>query len=149
MVVDKIKNINIYSNLSERIRKGLEIINDPELLEKEDGKYEVDGDNIFYMMQRYKTKEASEAKFEAHRKYIDIQAVLRGKEIIGYANIGKLKESIPYKEDILFFETPNDYNEVKLQEGMFVILFPEDGHMPLCNYNEQSNVLKVVVKIKI
>ena len=149
MVVDKIKNINIYSNLSDRIFKGLSILKDPDLFEKEDGKYEVNGDNIFYLVQRYKTKDASETKFEAHRKYIDIQAVLKGKEVIGYANINSLKESVPYKEDVLFFETPQDYNEVKLKEGMFTILFPEDAHMPLCHYNGQSDVLKIVVKIKI
>ena len=101
------------------------------------------------MVQRYKTKDASEGKFEAHRKYIDIQAVLKGKEIIGYANIDSLKENVPYKEDIVFFETPDDYNEVKLQDGMFTVLFPEDAHMPLLDYNGKNDVVKIVVKIKI
>lgn len=149
MIVDTIKNISIYSNLSGRIFKGLEILEDPNLLNKEDGKYEVEGDNIFYLVQRYKTKKSSEAKFEAHRKYIDIQAVLKGKEIIGYTHINNLKENTPYKEDIQFFETPDDFNEIKLTEGMFAVLFPEDAHMPTCDYNEQTDVLKIVVKIKI
>ena len=148
MIVDKIKNIDIYINLSDGIFKGLNVLKDPGLFEKEDGKYEIDGDNIFYLVQRYKTKNVSEAKFEAHRKYIDIQAILKGKEIIGYTHKASLKVSIPYTDDIEFFETPRDFNETKLTEGMFVILFPDDAHMPMCHYNEQSDVLKVVVKIK-
>ena len=48
MIVDKIKNIGLYSKLSERISKGLKLIEDPGLLNKEDGKYEVDGDNLYY-----------------------------------------------------------------------------------------------------
>ena len=149
MIVDKIKNIGLYSKLSERISKGLKLIEDPGLLNKEDGKYEVDGDNLYYMIARYKTKNISEAKFETHKKYIDIQAVLKGKEIIGYTHMSNLKTNVPYKEDIEFFETPEDYNEVKVKEGMFVILYPEDGHMPGCDYNGKSDVLKVVVKVKI
>ncbi len=149
MIVDEIKNKSIYSKLGERIVKGLEILEDPGLINKKDGKYEIEGDNLFYLVQRYKTKNSSEAKFEAHRNYIDIQAVLKGKEIIGYSNINNLKENVPYKEDVLFFETPKDYNEVKLADGMFAVLFPEDGHMPTCKYNEKSDVLKIVVKIKI
>ena len=126
MIVDRVKNINLYFKFSERLAKGLEVLKTPGLAEKEDGKYEVDGDNIYYMISRYKTKNVSEAKFETHKKYIDIQAVLKGKEIIGYAHLSELKETVPYKEDIQFFETPADYLELKLSAGMFAVLFPDD-----------------------
>ena len=53
MIVDKIKNIDIYINLSDGIFKGLNVLKDPGLFEKEDGKYEIDGDNIFYKYQYF------------------------------------------------------------------------------------------------
>jgi biofilm protein TabA len=149
MIADKIKNISLYTNISERIAKGLELLKDHDLINKADGKYEVDGDNIYYLVQRYKTKNYGEAKFEAHRNYIDIQAVLRGREIIGYTNIGNLKENVPYKTDVVFFETPVEFTEIKLTEGMFTLLFPDDGHMPACDYGGKNEVVKIVVKIKI
>lgn len=149
MIVDKIKNISLYTNISEKIKKGLMLLNDKELINKPEGKYEVDGENIYILVQRYKTKNYSEAKFEAHRNYIDIQAVLKGKEIIGYENIDNLKENVPYKTDAAFFETPESFSEIKLTEGMFALLFPGDGHMPACDYNGKTEVIKIVVKIKI
>ncbi len=149
MVVDKIININLYKRLSDRIAKGLEVLSGTDFNNLQDGKYEIDGDNIFYLVQRYKTKKASEAKFEAHKKYIDIQAIIKGKEIIGFEYIENLKENVPYKEDVHFFTNPGDYTEIKLSDGMFTILYPGEGHMPLCNYKKQHDVLKVVVKIKV
>jgi biofilm protein TabA len=149
MIADSIKNISIYKNISERLSKGLEILTDKTLLDKPDGKYEVDGANLFYLVQRYKTKSLSEAKFEAHRKYIDIQAVLKGKEIIGFTNIAGLKESAPYKEDVVFFDMPKDYIELKMHEETFTVLFPEDAHMPACDLGGKNDVLKIVVKIKL
>jgi biofilm protein TabA len=149
MIVDKIKNLDSYKGLSKRLDEGLKIISDPGLVNKEDGKYEVDGDNLFYMVARYKTKDLSEAKFETHKRYIDIQAVLKGKEIIGYTHMDNLKSNVPYTDDIEFFETPGDYEEVKMTEGMFSVLFPQDGHMPGCDYNGKNDIVKVVVKVKI
>ena len=149
MIADKIKNIHLYTNISERIRKGLELLNDKNLINTPDGKYKVDGENIYYLVQRYKTKKASEAKFGAHKNYIYIQAIIKGKEIIGFEYIDNLKENVPYKEDVHFFATPEDYIEIKLSEGMFTILYPGEGHMPLCDYKKQNEVLKVVVKIKV
>jgi len=149
MITDKISNIDLYKNISNRLAKGLDLLKDPALLTRTDGKYEVDGTNLFYLVQRYKTKKVKDAKFEAHKNYIDIQAILRGKEIIGYAHINGLKVSVPYKEDVLFFETPEQYTELKLSESMFAVLFPEDAHMPLCDFGGQNDVVKIVVKVKI
>ena len=149
MVVDKIKNINLYEGLSDRIAKGLEVLSSTDFINLQDGKYEIDGENLFYLVQRYKTKKASEAKFEAHKNYIDIQAIIKGKEIIGFEYIDNLKEVVPYKEDVHFFATPEDYTEIELTEGMFAILYPGEAHMPLCDYDRQNDVLKIVVKIKV
>ena len=150
MIIDTFKNIKLYSDISERLQKGLRILLEPELINKPDGKYQVEGDDIYYLVQRYKTKKPVDAKFEAHRKYIDIQALLKGREIIGFENIARLKENVPYKEDILFFETPGQYTELKLHDKMFAVLFPEDGHMPGLDFEEQQNdVVKIVVKVKI
>ena len=47
MIVDKIENAELYKGLSAGIAKGLELIKDASVAEQENGKYEVDGDNLF------------------------------------------------------------------------------------------------------
>ncbi|MHC4648933.1 MAG: YhcH/YjgK/YiaL family protein, partial [Planctomycetota bacterium] len=66
----------LYKGLSEGIAKGLELLTDASVTAQENGKYEVDGDKLFYMIQRYPTKNKADSLFEAHKDYIDIQAII-------------------------------------------------------------------------
>jgi hypothetical protein len=50
----------------------------------EPGRIEIDGNAIFALIQEYQTVPSEEKKPEAHRKYIDVQYVFQGSEIIGY-----------------------------------------------------------------
>jgi YhcH/YjgK/YiaL family protein len=150
MIFDKIENAKLYTGLSESIAKGLEIIQDKSLFEKEDGKYEIDGENLFILVQRYTTKDKEEMLFEAHKNYIDIQAIIDGEETIGYALTETLEVVQPYKPDVAKYADPPVFTEVKLAKGMFVIFYPDDAHKPCYDYHEgKSNVHKVVVKVKI
>ena len=150
MIIDKIENAKLYTGLSESIAKGLEIIQDKSLFEKEDGKYEIDGDNLFILVQRYATKDKEEMLFEAHKNYIDIQAIIDGEETIGYALTETLKVVQPYKPDVTKYADPPVFTEVKLAKGMFAIFYPDDAHKPCYDYRAgKSNVHKVVVKVKI
>jgi len=150
MIVDKIENAELYKGLSEDIAKGLELLKDASVTEQENGKYEVDGDNLFYMIQRYPTKSKADALFEAHKDHIDIQAIIDGEETIGYALTETLEVVQPYKPDVMKCADPEIFTEVKLAKGMFVILYPDDAHKPCYDYRDgKSNVHKVVVKVKV
>lgn len=151
MVIDKLEKADLYAGLSEKIKKGLEILKDEKLSAKKDGRYEIDGDNIYCLIQRYTTKPVEEGRLEAHRKYIDIQFAAEGEEMIGHSEISQLNVDKPYDEvkDVIFYEVPEEINTVKLSKGTFCILFPQDGHMPCCQLAGPSEVLKVVVKVKI
>lgn len=149
MIVDQIENAHLYAGLGESIAKALDILKDPALREKEDGQYEVNGDKLFYIVQRYTTKPLADGRLEAHRKYIDIQFVAAGEEIIGYRHLDNLHIDEPYNagSDIEFYNQPDDITHVRLKEGMFCILFPEDAHMPCREINGPAEVAKVVVKV--
>ncbi len=151
MVIDKLENLDLYSGLSAKIKKGLEILKDRKLSAKKDGRYEVDGDNIYCLVQRYTTKPIEEGRLEAHKKYIDIQFAASGEEVIGHCLLGQLNVEEPYDgaKDVVFYKVPEEINTVKLSKGMFCILFPQDGHMPGCHLAGPSKILKVVVKVKI
>ncbi len=151
MVVDKLENAYLYTGLSAKIKKGLEVLKDRKLSTKENGRYEVDGDNLYYIIQRYTTKPIEQGRLEAHRKYIDIQFAAHGEEVIGHCLLGHLNVEEPYDEakDVVFYKVPEKINTIKLGEGMFCILFPQDGHMPCCQVAGPCEVLKAVVKVKI
>jgi biofilm protein TabA len=149
MVVDKIKNVKLYHGLGERLAQGLKLIKDPLVCKKTPGEYEVDGKNLYYIIQGYTTKDRVDTRFEAHRDYIDIQAVIDGAESIGWAPTDTLEVTEPYVPDVGFYQDPAVFTELRLTQGMFAIFYPSDAHKPCYDYQEKGLSLKVVVKVKI
>ena len=134
---------------NEQVYDALKTVQDPEIHNKKPGEYEVDGKNLYYIIQGYTTKDRAEARFEAHREYIDIQAVLDGAESIGWAPADTLEVTEPYTPDVCFYRDPDVYTELRLSKGMFAIFYPNDAHKPCYDYQEKGLCLKVVVKVKI
>ena len=152
MITDTIKNTRLYKAISPRIAKALEILTTEDFAKKDTGKYEVDGKNIYYMVQRYTTKPIEEGKFETHRKYIDIQFIAAGEEMLGYASVDSLEPDTEYdnEKDYALFKRSDAFTPITLTTGMFCILFPDDAHMPCRELNGKAcDVVKVVVKVKV
>jgi biofilm protein TabA len=151
MILDTIENTHLYLGVNARFAKAFEILKDKSLSQKEDGKYPVDGDKIYYTIQRYTTKPLNEGKLEAHRKYIDIQFLLEGQELLGYAPLKGLTIAEEYdpQKDIAFFNTPKEITKIKLEPGLFCVLFPDDAHLPCRQLAGPAEVRKVVIKIQI
>ncbi len=148
MVLDKIENSYLYAGLSDRIAKAFEYIHSKDLASTENGTYEIEGKNVFAMVQDYNTKPWSEGKVEAHHKHIDVQYIISGEKLIGVAS---KTTHIPYLEnkddDYDFYEC--ETKPILVSEGMFTVFFPSDLHMPCIDVNSTVHVKKVVVKIKI
>jgi len=151
MILDRIENAGLYVGLNAGFAKAFEVLKDESLIKKEDGKYTVDGNKIFYTIHRYTTKPLSEGKLEAHRKYIDIQFLLEGVELLGYAPLKGLTIADEYnaEKDIAFYQTPREITKVKLEPGLFCILFPNDAHLPCRQVDKPAEVRKVVIKVRL
>ncbi len=149
MIIDKLSNSHLYSGLGERINKAFTYLKQTDFSEMELGRYEIDGDNIFALVNEYTTKDESEGKLEAHKKYIDVQFVAKGSELMGYAPLGNQKIIDEYNEknDITFFTGEKSFTRV--DENMFAIFFPTDVHLPGIKVNDKSYVNKVVIKVKV
>ena len=115
----------------------------------EDGKIVLDGDKLFINVQSYTSKPESDCGFEAHKKYIDIQLILEGEEIIGYESEDKLSLTKEYDEsaDYMLYAPNVEYDKIRLTRGDFVILFSEEPHAPAIAANTPAPVRKAVVKI--
>ena len=147
MIKDKLENAQTYYGISENLKKGFEWIKNNDLKTLPDGKYEIEDENIFANVQSYDTKDT--APYEGHRKYIDIQYMIRGREKVGitdYTNCSTIEE---YNEDkyIEFLKNnTSDFYEI-LEEGNFLVFFPQDAHQPALNPDNKLNVKKVIVKV--
>ncbi len=151
MIVDRIENARLYAPLHTQFKKAFAVLADPALAQKADGRYSVDGDDLYYMVQHYTTKPVDQARFESHKKYIDIQVLLAGQELLGYVPTTGLEVTVPYDEakDIMFYRASTMTAQVRLEPGLCCILFPHDAHLPSCQITCPSEVHKVVFKIRV
>lgn len=152
MLVLKLKHSDLYRGYSDRIDRAIQYIKDNcmELANLKNGKYEIDGDDIYVIIQDYKTKSEAEAKWEAHKKYIDIQYIIKGREKIGWGMISEFSPVTNYDEekDVMFLEGKGDFPEI--EEGSFAVLTPQYVHKPSISVGQnQEYVKKAVIKVKI
>ena len=149
MIADIIENAQDYYKLGENFQKAFEFLKNTDLKKLENGKYEIEGDNVFVSVQDYQTKPESEGKFEAHKKYADIQFIISGEEKIGYTNIRNCTPTTFYDDtnDIVFLEGKGDF--ITAHENSFLIFMPQDAHMPCISIDDSKYVKKAVVKVKI
>ena len=149
MIKDNLTNAECYYSLSNNLRKGFLWLKENNLEEIKDGKYEIDGEKIFANVQTYETKD--DAPYEVHKKYIDIQYMIKGEESVGVVNYKDCKTTETYNEnkDIEFLECmKNDFYQI-LRKGEFLIFYPQDAHKPSLKINNKKLVKKVIVKVMI
>jgi YhcH/YjgK/YiaL family protein len=112
----------------------------------------VQGEEIFAIVMSYETRCADEAILEAHRRYVDIQTVLRGQEGFEWFPVPSLAVDHPYdaEKDVEFYRRLEaGPARVEVSPSLFVALFPEDAHMPTLMIGKRRELIKkVVVKIR-
>jgi len=141
----------LYFKNKERWAKAFKFLKSNDLTKLELKRYDIDGDNLFATVSEYQSKNEESAKFEAHRKYIDIQYVISGKEIMNLAPISTLKDVLtPYDavKDIEFITVSKVVN-YKASPSNFFIFFPDDAHRPGLKDGLNSPVRKIVIKVKV
>lgn len=152
MILDNLKNSTMYYGLNSKFEKAFNFIKKAVDENLPVGKYEVDGNEVYGLVQEYSTKLQEEGKFEGHRRYIDIQYIISGTEVIEVIDISKAKSNTEYNEvkDIEFYDNSNKGSKCVLEDKEYAILYPNDIHKPGMFFdNIQTNVKKIVVKVKI
>ncbi|HXK62552.1 MAG TPA: YhcH/YjgK/YiaL family protein [Acidobacteriota bacterium] len=148
MILDKIHNLALYEKLNPLFPVAFDYLRKTSFADVQPGRYEIQGSDVYALVQEYTTRPRSQGRWEAHRNYIDLQFMQRGNELMGVANLGDLKPL-------------NDYDAVKdaehlegegvflvVPEAYFVIFGTEDAHMPCLEAGQANTVKKVVLKIR-
>ena len=151
MIIDKVENLKLYECLLPKLAKVCDLLDAEDFAAKELGRYDVDGDELYYIIAGYETVPASQCKLEAHKKYIDLQIVLAGHEFIGYTPLQNLAVESEYdaEKDCAFYKYPEKLSLIDFKPGMFAIFFEDDAHMPAIQAGNSQEILKVVFKIAV
>ena len=101
------------------------------------------------LVQQNATKAAEGRELEAHRRFLDIQLILKGSEMVGWAPVDALAPSGDFNEtkDCGMYTGACDF--MNIREGYCYVVFPEDAHMPGSHLEEQTEFVKLVVKLKV
>ena len=147
MIFDTLENIKNYEGLGN-VYTALKFLSETDFTKMELGRYELSGDDIFYMVQSYET-DPDKTISEAHKKYIDIQFMVKGEEIIGVAPMccDKTETEAKSENDVWFYECKTE--PLTLIENSFMVLYPNDLHCPGVAVDKPLSCLKVVVKVKV
>jgi biofilm protein TabA len=151
MIIDRIENAQLYAPLHKQFQRAFAVLRDPALAKEPDGRHDVDGDDLYFIVQHYTTKPIDQGRFESHKKYIDIQALLAGQELLAYSPTKGLEIVEPYSEekDIMFYRVGTIIARTRLEPGLFCLLFPHDAHLPSCQLACPAAVHKVVFKVQV
>lgn len=148
MIVDHIDNAHLYYGLGPRFEKALRYLAETDLAGTAPERYDLDGDDLFALVQEYQSKPRAEGFWEAHRKYADVQFVVSGAEHMGYAPIASLQAG-EYDGEKDFLKLGGDGAFIEMGAGTFIILHPQDAHMPGMAITSPEPVKKVVVKVRL
>ncbi len=120
--------------------------------ESAEGRYPIDGENIFAIVMSYPTDWPEGKLFESHREYVDIQSVLVGSEGFECERTELLGVTTPYDstKDAAFYRREHaGAIRVDVTPGTFVMLYPHDAHLAgLVTGSVSEPVKKVVVKVR-
>ena len=146
MIIDRLEFADRYVALHPQFGAAFRFLRqmDPNALP--DGRLEINGSDLFAIVERTTGKGPGGTQVEHHRRYLDIQYVVSGEETIGWIPIADCEQpegDFDTSHDVGFYaDQPTSY--FKIPAGCFAIFLPEDGHAPL---NGQADVHKVVLKV--
>ena len=104
---------------------------------------------VFAIEQVYLSKPRPEGFFESHRKYIDVQVIVEGAELMEVEDISRLAVSQAYEaeRDFIKYADTLAASILRMRAGDVVVFFPADGHMPSLQWRGPALVRKTVVKV--
>ena len=148
MIFDTLANADRYATLHALFPLAFEYLRNTGLKALEPGRYPIQGEDLFAIVETSAGRSREKAKLECHRKYIDIQLVLEGTDEMGWKPLCDCHDPIAdysSEKDIQFFRDP-PASWIATPPGAFCLFFPQDAHAPLISTGE---IRKVILKIAV
>jgi YhcH/YjgK/YiaL family protein len=150
MILDDLRYAQQYTNLHPLFSKAFDFLKGTDFQKLELGKHTIDGDKLFVIYMEYDTKDLNDCIMESHRKYIDIQVMIEGEELMGVTALNGQIATTPYDDqrDAAFYEKKYDAL-FKVRQNHFTIFYPHDLHMPSMKVESVRKIKKAVFKVAI
>ncbi len=149
MILDALQRVSAYVALGPALARGLRFLRDRDLAALPDGRLALDGDRVFAIVSRYTPRAGTAGPWEAHRRYLDIQALAAGAERIGVADVDTLRVTHPYAGDRDCLLLAGRGTWFTLRPGAFAVFWPHDAHAPGHAAGRPAPVKKIVVKVRL
>ncbi|MDP2830066.1 MAG: YhcH/YjgK/YiaL family protein [Sulfuricellaceae bacterium] len=147
MIFDTLANADRYAPLHPLFPLAFEFLRNTDLKALAPGRYPVDGERLFAIVEAANGRSREQAKLECHRRYIDIQHVLEGRDEMGWKPLQDCVEPVadfnPAKDIQFFQDDPASW--LSTPPGAFCVFFPTDAHAPLVS---DGVIRKVILKIE-
>ena len=144
MIICPWKDIKKYASVLPGIEEAFDAVN--ALTDYEAKTYPLsDGNRFFVAVGTTKAPDVA----EAHRKYMDIQYIVKGKEVMGWADLSACTPTVDFNEEKDIGMYTGDFEFITINEGICYVAFPEDAHMPGRHLDVPNDFVKVVVKLKV
>lgn len=149
MIQDSLQNWRNYVPETSRFATAFRFLEefDPNV---HSGTIELDGDDVYAMVQEYDTRPLEKCNFEAHRTYADIQYIYQGGEGVGWRPLPGMELSEPFdeKRDKGYYVRPESYEILHALPGTFSLFLFEDAHQPCMPLEGNTRVRKVTIKVR-
>lgn len=148
MILDSLKNAKIYYTLHKDFKKALEFLERNDQGNLAPGRHEIDGDNLFALVNVGTGRGKQASKLEVHKKYIDIQFTVTGTDVIGWkpaSECGTVDKPYDDKAEVMLFSDSIE-SWFNVPAGKYAVFFPDDAHAPLSG---DGPVRKIIMKVKI
>ena len=148
MIVAEFDHLESQLKMTPALKTALDWLSDVRHQELPDGRIEIDGSQVYALVQSYTSK--TEPSFEAHQRYLDIQYIASGNEQFGWAPLDQLVPVNPYnpEKDVVKGSVPAEAATwVRLTAGQLAVVYPTDAHAPGTADGVPAPVKKIVVKV--
>ena len=151
MIFDHVTRLATYRPLSSNLARAIDFLRSANCSALPVGRHDVSGLDVYVIVQTYDTKPAERARWESHRRYIDVQLMLDGSERMDVADVSMMRDAIAYDEakDATFYGGVDEFLPLIVRPATFAIFFPHDAHRPTVAARDPATVRKVVAKVAV
>ncbi|MBY5034952.1 YhcH/YjgK/YiaL family protein [Streptococcus gallolyticus] len=147
MIFDNLENLKMYKGLHPDLDTAIDYIDSNDLSLLDFGSYQVDGDKVFFFVQKNVTNTEVSHEFEYHESYLDLHFLRKGKELVKFG-IGFEEQCQAYDGDRDFASATCEYAvDFELDSEHFALFMPGELHQPNLRLDGYENVEKCVFKV--
>jgi YhcH/YjgK/YiaL family protein len=153
MIQDRLDNAARYHGLHPRFARAFAWCADPDNRRRANGRHDIEGDDLYAIVDSGTTGAPGDKRFESHRRYIDIQINLEGGEVMEWTPTRGLTVADDFQPggDLRFYHAPSrGITRLLVSPEEFAIFWPEDAHKPCCHpASAPVAYRKIVVKVAV